>query len=187
MLSSFIFSDTFILVKVSIKFVMSQNKNKTLELILGGGPIEDFTSLENPTFRDVLRFYSKFWRVNDSDTSKETRVATALKNIYSQRNIETLNELTIRRKIRKQVLSLKKVLKFKSKEKTQVNINMENAFKAQLWNIFEIEKSIPQEGDVDNIVPMDVNDQNTESMSTLGKVNNCFKQPSEILIFQKKN
>lgn len=112
-----------------------------LEYILGGGPIEDFSERERPTYRDVLRYYSKFWRLNESDTRKEARVANALKNFYKQRNIETLSELTIRNKIRRQVLSLKKVLKFKSKEKTRKQTDLEKVFKNELSNIFQIHKS----------------------------------------------
>lgn len=139
-----------------------------LNHILGGGPIVRFNSVEEPTYGDVLRFYSQFWGINKPDTSKETKVSSALKSFYTQRNIDTLNELTIRRKIHTQVLSLKKILKFKSKEKTQANIKMENIFKSQLSNIFQIKKSIPQSREVDDIVPMDVDDVSGDSVTAPG-------------------
>lgn len=111
-----------------------------LEYILDGGPIEEFNSLGLPTFRDVLRLYSQYWRVNVSDGVKESRVANVLKNFYNERRINTVHARTIASKIRKSVLSLKSILKFKSKEKTQKNIAMENNFRLELSKLFEIEK-----------------------------------------------
>lgn len=126
-------------------------ENNELNYILGGDPINAFNS--EPTYGDVLRFYAQFWGKNESDTKKESRVSSALKNFYTDRNVETLHEFTIRRKIRTQIMSLRKILRFKSKEKTQSNIRMENAFRAQLSNIFQIGKPTV---DVDYVVPMDV-------------------------------
>lgn len=130
-------------------------RNTGLEYILGGGPIDNFNEIERPTYRDVLRYYSKFWRSHETDTFKEARVANALKNFYEQRNIETLSELTIRNKIRRQVLSLKTVLKFKSKEKTQKNKDMEGTFKNALSNIFQIQKSTSQSSSSNDTIELD--------------------------------
>lgn len=138
-----------------------------LDYILGGGPIETFDSVSEPTNGDVLRFYSQFWGANESDASKEAQVISALERFYAQRNIETLSKVRIRSKIRSQIFSLKKVLKFKSKEKTQANIRMENAFKSQLSGIFRIRKSTAQSGDVEND-SMDIDDQNINVASTEG-------------------
>lgn len=149
---------------------MASNKNKALDYILGGGPIEEFNCVGEPTYRDVLRYYSSFWGVNESDTSKATRVSRALISLYTKKNIKTLNELTIGRKIHKQILSLKKILKFKSKVKTQANIRTENDFKTQLSNIFQISKSIAQSSGIDNVVPMDIDidDPDRDSISAPG-------------------
>lgn len=156
---------------------MSNNKNINLEYILGGGPIKEFHR-DEPTHGDVLRFYSNFWRANESDTSKEARVTNALKNCYAQRNIETLNELTIRRKIHNQILALKKILKFKSKEKTQDNIRMENAFKMELTNVFLIRKSVHQTTEVENVIPMDIDNENNDLLLHPGDlIISCFFYP----------
>lgn len=166
---------------------MTNNNNSNLNYILGGEPIEEFNNAE-PTNGDVLRFYSKFWRKNETDTSKEARVASALKNLYRQRNIQTLNELTIPRKIHSQILSLKKFLKFKSKEKTPANIEMENAFKMGLAKVFEI-KTSPR----DAVIAMDIDNENEDLQSNPGKQPNLKKYYSVKTItycsenFPKKN
>lgn len=145
--------------------------NNNLNYILGGGPIEEFNSVGEPTNGDVLRFYSKFWGVNESDASKEARVTNALKRFYTHRNIETLSEVTIRRKIHNHILSLKKVLKFKSKEKIEANIRMENAFKTQLSSIFQIRKSMTKSRDVNNVASMDIDERNIDADSAVGNKN----------------
>lgn len=137
--------------------------NTGLEYILGGGPIEEFNSLQLPTAGDVLRFYSKFWRLNETDTAKEARVATALINSYRRRSIETLNYRTVQVKIRKAVCSLKQVLKFKSKEKTRSNLQIEGAFKSELLKEFQVRKSISTESP-NTATPMETDETVSSAM-----------------------
>lgn len=130
--------------------------SENLDFILGGGPIEEFAS-NQPTTGEVLRFYSKFWRINVSDTVKQSRVARALTDFYSRRNIDTLKEFTFRKTIRTQVLSLKNIPKFKTKENSQKNIALENQFRAALSTVFQVQKGTHySEGstsmDTDNLV-----------------------------------
>lgn len=105
-----------------------------------GDPIEQFDGDFPPTLRDVLRFYSKFWGKPGSDSYKEKIVAQALMQVYQQANIPILNELTIKKKIKRSIDELKAILKFKSKTsaKTIGNIEMEKKFESNLSNIFDI-------------------------------------------------
>lgn len=94
-----------------------------------------------PSTRDVLRFYSQYWRINQTDSKKESLVANALEEFYKKRNVRTISKPIIRRKIRKEIGNLKNILRFKSKNKTNKQIQIEDDFKSRLSNVFRIEKS----------------------------------------------
>lgn len=124
-----------------------------LEYILGGGSISTFDEDAFPTIRDVLRFYSQFWREKKSANIKETRVAEALEQFYYSKGITTICQINIKRKIKKEIGNLTKILKFKSKKKNENHIRLENEFKADILNVFTVEKTV---------VANSATDENTE-------------------------
>lgn len=111
----------------------------SLETLLGGKPINRFPN--EPTHRDVLLFYSRFWNTTGSDSSKERNVAQELIRVYGERNIQVLNELTIKNKIKRSVSQLKKILKFQRKTKTAENVRFENEFISRLGEVFEVRRT----------------------------------------------
>lgn len=117
----------------------------SLEYFLGGAPIEQFNNNFLPTLQDVLRFYSNFWRVQCSDSTKEKLVTDALIRVYESNNIPVLSELTIKKKINKHVIELKAILKFvsKSESKTAKNTERERSFQLRLKEVFEIRRTLP--------------------------------------------
>lgn len=112
-----------------------------MEYILGGGSITTFDSNNLPTTGDVLRFYSQFWGVRMSNNVKDTLVSNALNDLYRSKRIKTICELSIIRKIKREIGNLRKILRFKSKEKTPNQIRSENAFRLSLLNVFDITNS----------------------------------------------
>lgn len=120
------------------------DRNTGLEYILGDGFITDFPEHRLPTTRDVLRLYSQFWKVNQSDSVKEKAVALKLKQFYESRNLNVISTFGIISKIRREVVALKRVLKFKSKAKTDKNIRIENAFCENLNRVFDITETLRQ-------------------------------------------
>lgn len=113
-----------------------------LEIWLGGVPTNQLPNNVLPTLRDVLIFYSSFWKKEGSDSLKEQRVAQELKKVYEEANIPTVSDLTIKNRVKKTVSELKKILKFQQKVKTADNIRRENDFISRLGDIFEIRPTI---------------------------------------------
>lgn len=109
-----------------------------LEYILGS-PIDRFPDNQLPTIKDVLRFYSINWRKRVSDSKKEAHVAKELIKVYQEAGLSIINEKSIKDRIKKHVVELKTVLKFKSKVKTSANIQTEASFRSQLEEIFRIQ------------------------------------------------
>lgn len=117
-----------------------------LENLLGGAPINQLPSNVLPTLRDILLFYSSFWKKKGSDSLKEKMVAQELIKIYEEANIPILSELTIKSKIKRNVVEFKKILKFQRKSKTPDNLRIENGFISRLGEIFEVRitREIPE-------------------------------------------
>lgn len=90
--------------------------------------------------------------------AKETLVAKALENFYHSKRIVTILNVNIRRKIKREVGQLKKILKFKSKNKKRNQIEMENRFKSTLSNTFVIERQLNIESPMEN-APMETDEQ----------------------------
>lgn len=111
-----------------------------LEYILGS-PISRFSDDQLPTIKDVLRFYSSNWGKKVSDSTKEAYVAKELIKVYQEAGLPVLNEKSIKDRIKKHVLELKLVLKFKSKVKTTANIQTEISFRSKLEETFRIQSS----------------------------------------------
>lgn len=128
-------------------FIENRNYNNMsgLEYLIGD-PIDAFPDNHLPTHGEVLCFYSQYWGVNASDSSKEKLVARELIQVYQERDIPVLNEKTVKDKIKKNVCDLKKILKFKSKLKTAANIESERIFLSKLKEIFDIRGRNPIEG-----------------------------------------
>lgn len=76
-----------------------------------------------------------------SALAKCRQVAEALINFYRQRNIDTISELGIRKKVSNEVATLNKILKFKSKNKNIQNISLENTFKQRLDEVFPVARA----------------------------------------------
>lgn len=112
-----------------------------MEYVLGGGSITTFESNNLPTTGDVLRFYSQFWGVRMSINVKETLVLKALTDLYRSKGINTICELSIIRKIKREIGKLSKILKFKTKKKTPNQIRSENEFRLSLLDVFDITNS----------------------------------------------
>lgn len=87
-----------------------------------------------------MRFYSQFWKVRESESKKETFVANALLEFYRLRRTPTICIGNIRKKVKREVEKLSKILKFKSKEKTNQQTQIENEYRLTLSNVFSIEK-----------------------------------------------
>lgn len=132
-------------------------KETGLEYILGGGALIEFPQHELPTTRDVLRFYSQFWRSKSSDSVREKTVALELKQIYESRNMNSMSTFGIMSKIKREVTALKRVLKFKAKEKTHANIQTENHYRGKLSEVFDIAEILRQPSERNT--PMEVDDQ----------------------------
>lgn len=111
-----------------------------LEYILGS-PIDRFPDNQLPTIKDVLRFYSINWRKKVSDSKKEAYVAKELIKVYQEAGLPVINEKSIKDRIKKHVVELKTVLKFKSKVKTAANIQSEISFCSKLEETFRIQSS----------------------------------------------
>lgn len=111
-----------------------------LEYILGD-PINEFPEDRPPTLREVLCFYSQFWKIRGSDSMRGKLVAQEIIRVYQRENIQLLNEKSIKNKINKHICNLKKILKFKSKLKTAANIEFEQNFRSKLNEIFEIHQT----------------------------------------------
>lgn len=138
-------------------------KSTGLEYILGGGAIKAFPRNAFPTTRDVLRYYSQFWRSNESDSVKEKTVALALKHFFESRDHNVMSTYGIISKIRREVVSLKKILKFKTKEKTDKNIEMENKFRESLNRLFNVNEIPQQPSESEVVIPMEVEQSDNDS------------------------
>lgn len=92
-----------------------------------------------------------------SDSVREKAVALELKRIYESRKINSMSLFGIISKIKREVTAMKRILKFKTKEKTQANIRTENDFRAGLDTIFNIGERLPKPSERDT--PMEVDDQ----------------------------
>lgn len=111
-----------------------------LEYIIGD-TINEFPNNHLPTLKDVLCFYSQYWGAQGSDSLKEKLVARELIQVYQRQNIPTLNEKTIKDKIKKKVSELKKNLKFKTKITMAANnIETERIFRSRLQEVFDVSK-----------------------------------------------
>lgn len=130
-----------------------------LEYILGGGAIIDFPENRLPTTRDVLRLYSQYWKINLSDSVKEKAVASKLKQLYESQNLNAMSTFGIITKIKKKVVELKRVLKFKTKTKTDTNIRIENSFRESLNRIFDVTEIIEQPIERNCTSPVDIDDE----------------------------
>lgn len=148
----------------------------SLQSLLGGTSIRNFKVGTLPNLRDVLQFYSNNWGKEGSDSLKEKFVAQALISFYEKLGIPILNEFSIKSKINKSVVELKKVLKFHSKSNQTVkNIEDIRRYQMKLDEIFEIRQTTsptvqhscspsedPNESqmqlDVDNIDAMEVDE-----------------------------
>lgn len=113
----------------------------SLEYILGP-PIVRFSENQLPTIKDVLRLYSSNWSKKISDSSKEAFVAKELIKVYQEAGLLVINEKSIKDRIKRLVIELKTVLKFKSKVKTTMNIQTENSFRSKLNEIFQIQPTV---------------------------------------------
>lgn len=149
----------------------------SLESLLGGA-IQHFNDGILPSLRDVLRFYSTYWRKQGSDSLKEKLVAEALIRLYEGMNIPTLSEFTIKKKINKSVNELRKVLKFHSKSNpTTKNIANKRVYQLKLDQIFEIRRPTvlhnePEEIEIQSNEPMEVDD--TDDFNGILKNCNVF-------------
>lgn len=131
-------------------------RNTGLEYILGGGAIAEFSQHSLPTKRDVLRLYYQFWKNNQSDSVKEKTVAMILKQFYESRNINTMSTFGIISKIKREINVLKKVLKFKTKQKTEANIRLETTFIENMDSLFDVTEISRQPVEQNCDSPMDV-------------------------------
>lgn len=114
--------------------------NTSLEYLLGP-TIREFSGDSPPKIKEVLSFYSQFWGTQGSESFKEKAVAQELITFYEQRGIPTLSELTIKGKIRKIISEMRKILKFKSKQKTTANVETERVFCLKLNDVFNITRT----------------------------------------------
>lgn len=131
-----------------------------LENILDGGSITEFIGDELPTVRNVLRFYSQFWRIRKSDSMKETLVSNALQEFYQSRGAQMVCIGNIRKKIRSEVGKLRSILKFSSKKKTPRQIKIENDYKVSLSRVFPVESN-----GIENLMETDDDLDNEENGS----------------------
>lgn len=72
--------------------------------------------------------------------TKSRLVSEALFNFYKRKNIDTITEWGIKNKIDQEITLLNKILKLKSKTRSELNIQYENNFKRKLGEIFSIER-----------------------------------------------
>lgn len=128
---------------------------------------------ELPTVGDVLRFYSQFWRKKQTDSAKETLVANALENLYRSKNQLTVCKAIIRRKIKREVGNLTKILKFKSKNKTNNQIQKEIDFKSTLSNTFNITK-ISNGSNSEESVRMEIDEPNESGIFTFHEISHML-------------
>lgn len=149
-----------------------------LEYLLGE-PIDRFPEGRLPTVNEVLCFYSQYWRVRGSDSMKEKIVAQELIRVYGTENLPNLSEKRIKNKIEKIVTNLKKILKFKTKAKTAVNIESEAAFRSQLQNTFQIYHSPQSFND-------DINEVNVEDTQENMEIDNDGKYFNNVSILSGK-
>lgn len=134
-------------------------RNTGLDYILGGGPIIEFSGHHLPTTRDVLRFYSQYWKINQSDSVKEKAVALKLQQFYESRNMNAMSTFGIISKVRREVSVLKKVLKLKTKEKTDLNIQFERTYIDNLNRTFNVSEILTSPVERNSISPMEIDSE----------------------------
>lgn len=120
-----------------------------------GGAITEFVGDALPTTGDVLRYYSRFWKVRKSDNVKETLVAKALERFYRSKNLRIICTASVKRKVKREIGNLRKILKFKSKQKTANQIESEAVFKSTLSNVFSVEKIANDESSSETSMEVD--------------------------------
>lgn len=82
-------------------------------------------------------------------------VSNAIYDFYRRKDIETITELGIRKKVNRDISTLNKILKFKSKTKSDANIQYETSFKQKLTATFPVEK------DFYGFIPEEINSADT--------------------------
>lgn len=107
----------------------------SFEILLGGSPIVNFASERLPTVRDVLRFYTQYWKMKGSESKREDLVARELICFYRNRNIVIMSQKGIMNKIGKIVKELKAIVRSKPSSRSFIR---ETAFRSKLSSIFKI-------------------------------------------------
>lgn len=125
-------------------FVGCFSKMNHAIIILGGGPIRQFSDDSLPTVRDVLRYYMQFWKLKGSESKREKIVARDLIDFYKHRNINIMSEPGIKYKVKRLVEQLKSIIKSRTRPKTVSRAHFETEFMNRLNTSFQIAVAEPR-------------------------------------------
>lgn len=90
-----------------------------------------------------------------------TRVAEALQQFYYSKGIATICQINIKRKIKKEIGNLNKILKFKSKKKSDNHNRLANEYKANILNVFNVEKTVVANPAADENIEIHMNEDSS--------------------------